>query len=99
MLECIKSIGEGGDQIKKMFEDCISNVEEGYNKTHVMIKAIMLNNHKIVKHIVDVMVVMVHSWEQQERAIVTIGDETNVTWVEEGPNKRTHGNMKNKEVI
>lgn len=59
----------------------------------------MSNIHKIVKNIADVMTVMVHSWEQQERAIVTIGDEIDVTQVEEGPNKRTHGNMKKKTVV
>lgn len=54
----------------------------------------MSNNHKIMKNTTYVMTVMVHSWEQHERAIITIGDETDVTWAEEGPNKRTRDNMK-----
>lgn len=56
VMDCIKKMGEGVDQLKKRLEDRITHVEEGYRKIQDTLKTIMESNHKIVKQFVVVIV-------------------------------------------
>lgn len=100
VMDCIKKMSEGVDQLKKRLEYHITHVDEGYNKIQDTLKTIMASNHKIVKQTAVVINTMVNSLEQKDRVVVIIGDDAHeVAQGGEGPYKRTRGNMKKKVAI
>lgn len=58
----------------------------------------MTNNHKIVKQMVDAMKAMVNNLDkvQQEKVLINIDDDNEKIQTDQGPCKRTRGNMKKK---
>lgn len=99
VMDCIKKMGEGVDQLKKRLEERITHIEEGYNKIQDTLKTIMVSSHKIVKQSAMVMNTMVNGLEQPDRVVVIIGDDVEAAQGGEGPCKRTYGNMKKTAAI